>query len=547
MLRRPAPALLALLGALLIAWFALLGARDLIEPDEGRYAEIPREMVASGDWITPRLDGFKYFEKPPLQYWLTAGAFVLFGAGNATARLWPALLGLAGAAAAGLLAVRLYGRPAGLATLLMLPSSFLYFLLGHTATLDMAVSVFLFAGVACLVLAQQGREDWPRARRWMWLGWAALAAATLTKGVIGVALPGGAVLLYSLWQRDWALWRRLELGRGLLILLALAAPWFIVVSLRNPGFAWFFFVREHVLRYVTTVEHRTQPAWFFVPVCLLGAVPWTGAWLRALLRPGFDWRSGAGGFCAERFLWVFAALVFVFFSAGSSKLAPYVLPLFPALAVLAGPHAAARGDRAALPVALLGAAGLLALAWLAPRAAAAHLPPEWHGWFRGWLVLAAALLAGAGVAAAGSRRLRAGALGGVAAAALLALLAFQALGVGLQALGPGFSSRALAQAIQAQGAPDADVFCVGGYYPQSLPFYLGRTIEPVMVTDELAMGIADEPGRWLPSLERFAERWQAEPQAFAVLDQASFLLARQRALPLRVLLAGPRLVVVSRR
>ena len=540
---RPTRATILLLAVVAVAWFALLGSRGLIEPDEGRYAEIPREMLASGDWVTPRLDGFKYFEKPALQYWLTAGAYSVFGVGEGTARLWPALLGLGGAAAAGLLGASLYGPAAGLATGLMLASSFLYFLLGHYVTLDMAVSVFLFAGVACLVMAQRGRADWPGARRWMWFGWAALAAAVLTKGLIGVALPGGAVLLYSLWQRDWALWKRLELGKGLLILLALTAPWFVVVSLRNPGFAWFFFVREHFLRYSTEVEHRSQPFWFFVPVCLLGALPWTGAWLRALLRPEGGWRRGGGEFSAERFLWVFAVLVFVFFSLGDSKLAPYVLPMFAPLAVLAGPRLAAQGDRALLPVALLGAAGLLALAWAVPGQPAALMPPAWHGWFRLWLGVAAALLALGGLS---TLRLGAGAMWRLAVTAVLVLLAFQALTLGLRALEPGFSSRALARAILVEQPGDAPVYAVGAYYPQSLPFYLGRTVRLVVVQDELAMGIRAEPARWLPSLEAFAARWRDEARAYAVLDRASLGGARRMALPLRVLYTGPRLVVVSR-
>jgi 4-amino-4-deoxy-L-arabinose transferase-like glycosyltransferase len=538
------PRLLALLAALLLVWFALLGSRDLLEADEGRYAEIPREMLASGDWITPRLDGFQYFEKPPLQYWLTAAGFALFGVGTATARLWPALLGLGGAALAGWLGARLYGRRAGGYAFAILLSSFLYVAMGHILTLDMAVSVFLFAGLACLVRAQTQREDWSRGRRWMWLGWAALAAATLTKGLIGVVLPGGAVLLYSLWQRDWALWRRLELVRGVALLLALTAPWFVAVSLRNPGFAWFFFVREHVERYTTDIHLRSEPDWFFIPVYLIGTLPWTGAMVMALVRPGFAWRRGGGGFSAERFLWVAGAVVFVFFSLGDSKLPPYLLPMLPPLAVLAGRRLAEAGDPF-LPLMALGAAAALAyFGWAAPQFANELISAQRLAAYRGWFYAAAgamALAALLGVRAGPQAWLR---LGGVA---LLSLLAFQLVAWGYRVNEPSRSSRVLAEAILAQPERDAPVYAVGDYYPQSLPFYLGRTVQLVGISGELEPGIRAEPQRWIASLDEFARRWDAEPRAFAVLNESSYAWARAHGLPMRPLARNARLVLVSRR
>lgn len=130
-----------------IVWFALLGHRDLIDPDEGRYAEIPREMVASGDWLTPRLNGFKYFEKPVLQYWVTAVGYTLFGESNWSARLWPAFVGFLGALWAGYLGLRLYGETAGFYAFVMTVSGLLYVGIGHMLSLDMALSVFTAIGV----------------------------------------------------------------------------------------------------------------------------------------------------------------------------------------------------------------------------------------------------------------------------------------------------------------------------------------------------------------------------------------------------------------
>jgi 4-amino-4-deoxy-L-arabinose transferase-like glycosyltransferase len=308
-----------------ILWFVLLGHRDLIEPDEGRYAEIPREMVASGDWLTPRVDGFKYFEKPPLQYWLTAVSYTVFGESNASARLWLVTGGFLCALFVWFLGTRLYGADVGIAAYVITLSSFLFTILGHYLTLDMSVTLFMTLGVGCLLLAQRARDLPARNRNWMLLGWVALAAAVLTKGLMGIVLPGMAVFLYMLWQRDWAILKYLHLGKGLALLLALTAPWFVAVSLANPEFARFFFIHEHFERYTTTVHQHSAPLYYFVPIFLLGVSPWLIASLRSLVNPGFSWRGGAGeGFNTERFLWVYIVSIFVFFSLGGSKLPSYL-------------------------------------------------------------------------------------------------------------------------------------------------------------------------------------------------------------------------------
>ncbi len=298
-----------------IIWFSLLGYRDLIDPDEGRYAEIPREMVASGDWLTPRLNGFKYFEKPVLQYWATATCYTLFGESNLTARLWPALIGFLGALWAGYLGLRLYGQTAGFYAFLITASGLLYVGIGHMLSLDMALSVFVAIGVGSLVLAQSRREDPARLRRWMLVGWASLALAMLTKGLVALVLPAGTVLFYSIWQRDWALWKHLHILKGLLLFLLITAPWFIAVSLANPEFAQFFFIHEHFVRYTSEVHERTAPWWYFIPVFMAGVLPWTAVTLQSLYRPLVQAGTRTvNGFDAERFLLVFTIFVLVFFS-----------------------------------------------------------------------------------------------------------------------------------------------------------------------------------------------------------------------------------------
>ena len=196
--------LLAVLFAALFAW--RLGSAPLLNPDEGRYAEVPREMVASGDWVTPRLNGVPYFEKPPLMYWAVAACEVAFGPSEWSVRLAPALFALAGILATYAAGRRLYGRDAGFWSAVVLGTSLLYLALGHMVTLDIAVSVLMAATLFCFILGM--REEPGRTRRWLFYGlYASAALATLTKGLMGFLITGAVmflwVLLLNQWKRLW--------------------------------------------------------------------------------------------------------------------------------------------------------------------------------------------------------------------------------------------------------------------------------------------------------------------------------------------------------
>jgi 4-amino-4-deoxy-L-arabinose transferase-like glycosyltransferase len=526
-------------------WFALLGYRDLFEPDEGRYSEISREMVASGDWTTPRLNGFKYFEKPVLQYWATAISLELFGEGNASARLWTALIGFLGALWTGFVGWRLFGEKPGLYAFLMTVSSLLYVATGHIVTLDMTVSVFMIMGIGSLAIAQSQRANPTLERNWMLVGWAALALAMLSKGLIGLVLPGMGVTLYMLWQRDWSLLRHLHLGKGLLLFLLIAAPWFVAVSLANPEFPHFFFIHEHLQRYTTTIHERVQPFWYFVPVFIAGTLPWIVTMAASVLRPGFSWRPAASaGFETERFLWVFVVSVFVFFSLGQSKIGTYILPIIPVTALLAGKRLAERGClRADAWIAIAFGALLLAAAWQVERFASKSIPADLYLAYRPWAV-AAGVLAIAGGATL--LKARSGRPLYFMAHALAGLLTFQCLLWGAQSLAGSRSSRELAQAIQAAVPADTDIYIVESYHPHSLPFYLGRTVTLVAWTGEMELGMEQEPQRWIRSPEEFARRWQLAQQAVAVFDNSVFEKYRKRDFPMRVIYQGARRTAVTR-
>lgn len=536
-----------LIMVLAVIWFALLGYRDLVDPDEGRYAEIPREMVASGDWITPRLNGFKYFEKPVLHYWMTAISLSLFGDSNGAARLGGVLLAFLGALWILFVGRRLYGPDAGMYAFLVLCSSLMYVLLGHLNLLDLDVSVYLSVGIGALLLAQSQRQEPRKLRNWMLVGWAALALATLSKGLIGLVLPGIALVLYTLWQRDWALWKHLHLGKGLVLFLVITAPWFVLVSRANPEFARFFFIHEHLERYTTTTHERVEPWWFFLPLLLIGAMPWMWNSITALFRPGFaQIETGPRTFDSVRFLWIYVIGVVLFFSVGQSKLPPYILPVYPALALLIGRQLAIRpalpGIFAGYLLTLLACGyGVFAVTgfhdYESPTALLAY---------RSWILAAAGvLIVGLGLGAVYRQRPRRA----IIVLAVTGLLALQLLGWGFQTQSRHRSSHELAEVIKTQVGDDVPVYNVDTFY-HSLPFYLGREITLVGFKGELAMGIEQEPQAWVSNWAEFVHRWQAADQAVAVFDMKTYpetYQSRMAKLPMRVIYQDPLKIAVVRR
>ncbi len=543
----PLPRAATLAGMLALAallWFALLGHRDLADPDEGRYADVARAIVATGDWVTMRLNGYEYFAKPPLQFWATAASFRLLGESSGAARLSVALFGLLGVLWIGFVGRALYGAAAGFHAAVVLMSSLMYAALAHILTPNMSVTVFMSFGLGALLLAQARRDDRAHVRRWMLLGWASLALAVLSKGLMGLVLPGAAVFFYMLWQRDFAILRHLHLGLGLLVFLAVCGPWFVAVTLANPEFPQIFFLHEHFERYTTDVHRRDQPLWYFVPVLALGALPWLASTVQALARPRFAWwPDKGGGFDPDRLLWTYAALIFAFFSLGSSKLPSYLLPLFPALALLIGRRLAAgqglRGD--AVSAAVLGAT-LVAAGAVVERFESNSFPAEMVSGYRPWLLAAGISLLAGGVVAFRQRS-------GWRPAAMLgfsALLGFQLAGWGYHALDRPRSGAQLASVVAPLLDPATPIYSVGAYDP-SVGFYLKRPLRLVVYKVVLDFDFDREPRDRIASAEAFRAQWDAEPgQAIALvrtghLDDPAFA-----GMPGRVVYQDPRKTALAR-
>ncbi len=547
----------ALFMLLALVWFGDLGHRKLIKSDEGRYAEIPREMVASGDWLTPRLNDLDYFEKPPLQYWTTATAYEIFGVGEWTSRLWTALTGFLGVLAVGFTASRLYDRRTGLFAATVLASSLAYVLLGHFNTLDMGLAFFMTVTVCCVLLARdsRARDDAPEARcggvarraptarRWMLVAWAAMALATLSKGPVAVVLSSGALVLYLATTRDWRLSRMLAPVLGLALFLSIAGPWFVAVSRANPAFAHFFFVHEHVERFLTTEHRREGPPWYFVPVLLAGLLPWLSLAPSAIVHA---WRAPSRrGFSPERLLLSLSIVVFAFFSFSGSKLPSYILPMFPALAIVVGRRLAAI-DATTLKRHLLFVAGLATIA--APVIAFVPLDvndsDEAVAAFRvaatasmaAWLVVT---LIGTGLLARGRTT------AAVVTTGLAALIGWSCLLHGHEILGRGMSTYDLARAMKPAIEPDTTIYSVG-LFEHTLDFYLRRTVTLVAFRDELEFGLAQQPERGIASLDDFTVRWNADRAPLAVMARDGFDTLAARHLPMRVVACDGRRIVVGK-
>jgi 4-amino-4-deoxy-L-arabinose transferase-like glycosyltransferase len=526
-----------------VFWFALLAQRPLFDPDEGRYAEIPREMLSGGDWVIPHLNGLIYLEKPPLQYWLTALAFRALGPSEFAARLCTGLAGYLSLVAVFLLASRLWGQGAGVKSLLLMSASSLFVLLGHQLTLDMLLSFCLLICLACFLMAQTA-GDARQCAAWMLGCWAAMAFAMLTKGLIGVLIPAATLTLYAISQRDWPMLRRLNLRWGVPLFTLIAAPWFVLAARANPAFLGFFFVREHFQRFLTPIEHRTEPWWFFIPVLAMAIMPWLPQALRALALIGNE-RPARGQFDALRLLWIWSVFVLLFFSFSHSKLIAYILPAIPALALLCASPGAAEGRGTLIAGAVLSlATGAGILAYASGRFDSADaltlvalIRPVL--WWTCALLGVGALLCLMGVLRA---QLRA-ALAALSVAWFLASVTILIAANRAQAL---FSAKDIASTLRALSAADGPIFSVQSYQ-QSLPFYLRRAVVLVNYRDEFDLGLTQEPDRGIATLPEFSARWRSLSQGYAVMPQLTRDRLSALQVPMRDVARFPGRVIISRR
>lgn len=485
---------LCIAAVLLICLFSGLSSVGLIGPDEPRYAWIAQHMASSGDWLTPKLYGQPWFEKPVLYYWAAATGFKFLRSSEYAARLPSAFAALVAAFSMAALAFWRYGSRTARAVLLIFPSSVGVIAFARAAGPDMlfaaALSLALFSTASILEkrgafgidpLARTRNDHVDLVLLGIWLG-----VATLAKGPAGLILAGGSVLLWATATKNLKRAFRMLHPLVLLSFAAVALPWYILCARANPNFFHVFIIEHNFQRYLTPVFQHRQPFWFFGPIILLGLLPWSALLVGAafdggrILRDG-SWRSSPGFFIA-----CWAIFPTIFFSFSQSKLPEYILPVFPPLAVLLAHSLVHAMDHAPRKAQWLGVAtGTMWVALGVAGAVAFHrLPvyaPLYHSevsnlavsslligisaglaiellslWRKLWLVLAFTALVSACAVLAANLRV-------------------------LPQLDPFFSSRPLARDIRSTVPPPSNIYSVGDINrtcDYGLRFYLDRSSLP---------------------------------------------------------------------
>ena len=307
----------------LFLYIFLIAFMPLMEPDESRYSDIPSLMNQTGDYVTPRLHHVVYLEKPPLAYWMTALIFKAAGESAFSARLFTALCAWGCIIVVYFMGKSLHDRKTGLYAAAILSTSLFHYLLGKINILDIPLTFF-----ACLALWGGYRYFNGCGRKmWLYLVYVASAAAFLTKGLIGPVFPFAILALWLIIDGRWREIKRLVSPVGIAAFLAITLPWLVLVQQANKDFLWFFFVQEHFLRYTTKMHGRDQVFFYYVPVAIIGTLPWCAFLLKAMKEGNVRWR-GIFSKSAYRFMLTWMAFIFLFYSISSSKLIPYIGPFF---------------------------------------------------------------------------------------------------------------------------------------------------------------------------------------------------------------------------
>jgi 4-amino-4-deoxy-L-arabinose transferase-like glycosyltransferase len=518
-----------LLAALCVLYFGLLGTMPLLDPDEGRYAEIPREMLATGDFVTPHLNGVVYLEKPPLFYWGTALGLALFGEGEFGARSFGAAASILGVLLTFWMGVELADPRTGLYAATILATSFYYYVVGRLSTIDMTLGVLLVVAIFPAYLYLSGKRP---QRRYLYLAYAGAALAFLAKGLIGIVFPVAILLLWAILAKRLGEVPRLLSWVGIAIFLALALPWVVLVQRANPDFFQFFFIREHLQRYTTRIHGRYQPFWFFLPIVPAGLLLWL-PFARKAYRAA---RRNAAAFFSRDdriFLLVWVGFVILFFSASDSKLITYMTPVYPPLAILFGRGLAlwVAGEEGGAPfrVPLFVALALGAALLFAPLLAKGLIRETVGG--GDWLLSAApallALLAW-GLVPLWVRRLGANRVV-LLSAAILGLFWMAINPPAAILIGGTRSGKSLAAEINARLRP-GDVVAQNGVYIQTIPFYTRQRTVVIGEPDDLQFGMGRVPDRaeYFPDEAAFVRLWNSDRRVFCLFNRGEMDTIRER-------------------
>ena len=541
---------LGLLLAGLALFFVLLSFTPwgLLEPDEGRYADIARQMIERGDYLTPRIDGAVLYDKPPLVNWITAACMALFGRSETAVRACQALFAGATLWATFEIGWLLWRDRRAILAVLLLGSSAGLVGAWHILTLDLGLTLFVTLAALFFIKGWRPGPEGAGAHR---LAFAATACGVMTKGPIAVVIVGLLAATFLFLRRDLRRLTEIPWWSGSLLFLLIATPWYVAMSIVHPEFPSHFFLHENLARFSTTVHHRPGPWYYFLIVLGGGLLPWTpvalagpGLMRRARVRvaagaptgsgsaapagDGTPARSGAAARAlalvrseAGAFLLAWIVPTLLFFSVSRSKLPAYILPILPggALALAAAVHEALDDRRARRALFLWPlATPLLALLGMGIFWRRHH--GEWHGLFEGSSI--------AGGAALAALLLAAGLFGGLALARRRPLLGVTAAAVfsasatclllmaaaGSPALD---ESRSLSRAVRAAGgaaSPVVNYRC----YLRGMPYYLDRTVTIVDCgDDDLDVGKVEPHDRdSFATLDELVARLRGRERVFVV-------------------------------
>ncbi len=313
-------------------FFVGIGRLALIEPDEGRNAEVAREMLAKGDWITPHFNNFSYLDKPPVFFWAVASSFKMGGLSEASARFPSALAALLTVFLAWFLARRMFENTTGLYAGIVLATAPLVVVFARDVIFDMTLTFFVTGAMVCYWLRETSAE---RQKQLDILFFAAMGLATLTKGPVGFLLPLLSIAVYQALRGKFARLKDLNWILGLATFFAVTLPWFIAVSMRHPDFPGYAFWQESLERFATGHSHRAGPIYYYLIIYLAGFLPWGFFLLYAGIHRVSEWRElRREQHAPVLFLLSWAGLIFVFFSISQSKLPGYFLPALVPLSIL---------------------------------------------------------------------------------------------------------------------------------------------------------------------------------------------------------------------
>lgn len=506
--------ILILTCALVALLAPTLGLRAYGTPSEARYIEIPRQMVVTGDWVTPRQNGVKYFDKPPLFYWIEAAQIEVFGTGEFSGRFWTMMSMVGICLMLYFAASAWYGRVSGFFAALALATSILGFALSRVVLLDAPVSLFLTSCLLSFLFAIRAPPGRNR-DAWLMAMYVSSALAVMTKGLIGILLPGLVIGSWIVLTANFKLLREVRLIPGALVFLALTAPWHILVGQKTPEFFDYYFIRQHFVRFLTAEYGHAEPWWFYLPILAGGLLPWT------FFLPQAFWETARGAWTSRHseavpfFLVLWIVLFLVFFSTAESKLVSNILPVLPPIALILGRYLARNWQNGRDRYFRMGVAGLaicsgiLVVAMLFAWPSVTAKFPDAIAVRTEWLV-ASAILAGTSLFL-----LTMYWRGSSGAWILTGLLLSSALQLNVQDAGiaAAFAPRSIKSMVQSlvnDGLRTGDEVAVFRTYYADLPVYLNRNVTVVNSDDkEISFGASIEPATaaWIIDEPEFWRRW----------------------------------------